>query len=376
MLKNISLLDEVLKKRGPLGLMQDNNDFASRLKLLAPFFEHDFANATKQERKIFFNNLFHIAQQDLSLAHCIQHNHMARLSIELGPDGEGKTILKNHRYDEIICCYSSNRAMDTIQYDPATNTLTPGVKGWLSNLKTASLCSIEVAEVGAEQHSSAHRIYRSEENAPPIYSVFIDLSKVSHTFTDGSARPTAAGMKGAAPGTLTLLETVNLGTDACYILKKNPRLDIMSPRTFYVKSCWETVHLGVIVGLYNELIKYPETRDPALRHRLQTMELAIAQLKLGWESNLETRLINYKTINDPDQTTTQLHGDRSGYRSGVQYAASKKVLLDLIQLILEIGLNDFVDDTTDTWIRFKDAISYVTHMASLYRCNNKFNYME
>ena len=371
MLKNISLLDEVLKKRRPLGLMQDNNDFAGRLKLLASFFEHDFATATKEERKIFFNNLFYIAQQDLSLAHCIQHNHKARLAIELGPDGNGKDILKSNRYHEIICCYSSHRAMDTIKYDPATNTLTPGNKGWLSNLKTAKLCAIEVAEVGSEQHSSAHRIYRTEAEAPPIYSVYIDLSKVKHTFTDGSARPTAVGMKGAAPGTLTLLEPVELGTDACYLLKKNPRLDIMSPWTLYVRSCWETVHLGVITGLYNELIKYPEAQDPALRHSLQTMSLAIAQLTVGWEANLETRLIQYKAVLDPDWSTTQLIGDRNG----VQYASSKRVLLDLIQLVLEIGINDFVDDTTDTWIRFKDAISYVTHMASLYRCNNKFDYL-
>ena len=55
-----------------------------------------------------------------------------------------------------------------------------------------------------------------------------------------------------------------------------------------------------------------------------------------------------------------------------QYAKSKEVLLDVIHVTLEIGRHEFVNDLTPEGIRFKDALTYVTHMISLYRCNKKF----
>lgn len=362
MLKNITVLEKIK----PIESLQDNSKFQEQLKLLAPFFQFDFANGSQEDRETFFYNLLYVAQKDLSLAHCIQHNHKARLAIECGPDSVAKDLLKNSKYHEVICSYSSQRAVDTIEYDPVTNTLTPGVKGWLSNLKSADICVIEVAEVNTSGTSSAHRTH-SDESGPNVYTVFVDLRKVNHSRTDGSESPTAVGMKGAAPGTLTLNESLPVGNDVCYMLKENPRRDLSYPWLSYVRQCWATVHCGVILGLYKELMTYPELQDPALTHRLRTLELEISTIKIMWEQGLETIFLNSRTNHNPVMTTTQTHQMRN-----TQYAMSKKVLLDLIHLVLEVGLNQFVDDTTPTWIRFKDAITYSTHMTSLYRCNSKY----
>ena len=87
--------------------------------------------------------------------------------------------------------------------------------------------------------------------------------------------PTAIGMTGASPGVLTLHDTVPVGTDTCYMLKLNPRQEYNYPWSSYVRMCWSTVHLGVIIGLYNELLKYPELKDPGLAYKLKTIETFI-----------------------------------------------------------------------------------------------------
>ena len=366
MLKNIKLLE---KLNLPIASLQDNSEFQKNLKILTPFFDFDFVTATDDEKKTFYYNLMYVAQQDLSMAHCIQHNHKARLAINLVPGATGDQLLKSRAYHETICCYSSVRAADTIQYDPATNMLLPGRKCWLSNLKSADVCAIEVAEINTPFGSYAYKLPH-EADPISVYTVYLDLSKIKHSRTDGTESPTAVGMKGAAPGILTLHEPVEVGTDACYLLKTNPRSDIEYPWLSYVRQCWVTVHLGVIIGLYNELSKCPEVQDPALTHKLRSIMLEISALKIMWESGLEHMSLNdSETIGkqNPVMPLTRTYQMRDS-----NYALSKKVLLDLIHFVLEMGLNQFIDDTTPQWIRFKDAMTYSTHMLSYYRCNKKY----
>jgi hypothetical protein len=131
------------------------------------------------------------------------------------------------------------------------------------------------------------------------------------------------------------------------------------------------VHLGVIIGLYNEVLKFPEVQDPALTYKLKAMVLEISALKIMWESGLDQLSSNNfieKEAHNPVMPTTLRY-----QKQDTGYALSKKVLLDLIHFILEIGLNQFVDDTTPQWIRFKDAMTYSTHMLSFYRCNKKYD---
>lgn len=365
MLKSITVLD----KLKPLNYLHDNIDFRNNLKLLAPFFQFNFETATQEDYEMFYYNLLYLAQRDLSLAHCVQHNHKSRVAIECGPDHAAKEQLSKLKYHEVVGCYSSHRAVDTVRYDPVTNTVTPGVKGWLSNLKSADMCVIEVADISAPAFSSAH-IQHVPGVTPDIYTVYIDLSKIDHSRTDGTVSPTAAGMKGAAPGVLTINEPIPVGTDSCYLVKLNPRQDLGYTWLGYVRQCWVTVHFGVILGLYKELLKYPELKDPMLAHRIRSMELEISSLKIMWEHGLQTKLLTDNTVSTQNPV---IGGTATNQMRDTQYALSKKILLDLIHLVLEIGLNDFVDDNTPQWVRFKDAISYVTHMASLYRCNSKYD---
>ena len=374
MLQNITeltpLLDRLaplLEKNGGFGLMQDNAEFRGRLKMLTPAFDYTFSKATLADHKTFFYNLLYIAQQDLSLAHCIQHNQKTRVAVDLGPDSAIKRRLENEKLSDTICAYSALRVTDTIKYDVDNNQLLPGTKCWLSNLKSADIVAIEVLPVGATSYSVAHSIHKPGK-APDIYMVYIDLSQVKHSITDGNQSPTAVGMKGAAPGTLTLLDPVTVDTDACYVIRKNPSGDLTYTWIRYAWACWVTVHLGVIMGLYNELRKYPETNTPEIKHKLKEFELEISQLKIMWEHSLE------HMTDSGDQTSNPILPLSTGVSiRSTQYASSKRVLLDLIRFVLEIGLNQFVDDTGPTWIRFKDAITYSTHMSSLYRCHNRWD---
>ena len=347
MLKSIIVLD----KLKPLSYLENNEDFRRYLKLLTPFFQYDYATASQADHEMWFYNLLYIAERDLSLAHCVQHNQTARLSIELNKFEPAKKILNSYVYSDLICSYSDSRAMDTILYDKENSCLTPGVKGWLSNLKSADICVIRVLDTAKENH----------------YDVFLDLRNIDHTRSFNA--PASLGMSGASPGVLGLDTSLSVGTDVCFVLVENPVKDDNYLLRSYVKQCWATVHLGATLGLYNELLKYPELQDPGLKHTLKNIEIELSSLKIMWEHGLETILPCSKhSINDNSILAQTLYYPARA----TQYAASKKALLTVINLILEMGLHYFIDEGTPTCTRFKDALTYVTHMHSLYRCNNRY----
>lgn len=366
MLKNIKLLEKIK----PLSYLHDNADFPEYLKVLAPFFQHNFVTATQEERETFFYNLLYLAQRDLSLAHCVQHNHKGRLAIELGPDSAAKTYLNSKPYNKVVCCYSSHRAIDTMRYDPETNTVSPGVKGWLSNLETADFIAIEVPDWTVPSgFSSAHKNHKPTDVGEDIYTIFFDLRKINCSRTTVGAT-TSIGMKGAAPGIVTIHEELEVGTDRCYILNKNPRRNATNnPWMDYVRQCWVTVHLGVIMGLFNELKTYPELKDPELRYQVQSLELEISSLKLLWEHGLDSWGGKNNRLHKNEILPVTQHFNAHG----TQYAKSKEVLLQVINFVLALGLHEFLNENLPQCTRFRDAITYVTHMASLYRCNKKFS---
>jgi hypothetical protein len=374
MLANIKtlepILDKLFKENGTFGLMQDNGEFPKRLKLLASAFDYKCTNDSLDTFKDFCYNLFYIAERDLSLAHCIHHNHMSRIAIELGPDSAIKSRLLQERLHETIYCNSAAKVVDTIRYDVELNQLLPGKKYWLSNLESGSVVTIEVLTTDADASATARHTIHREGESPDIYMMCLDLTKINHTKSVGKHEsPNAVGMKGAAPGTLTLLEPIAVGTDACYIIRKNYREKATEGILWHDNAFWVTVHLGVVVGLYKELVKFPEVKSTELKNQLRTLELEIATLKILWEEGHNKIDLNDSAVNNPVLSVTPNRSFRS-----IEYALSKKVLLNLINFTLEIGLNQFIDDTGPQWVRFSDAITYVTHLASLYRCNNKYQY--
>lgn len=354
-----------------LPYLHDNVEFRSSVKLLSPFFNLNLETATREEYEIFFYNLLRISEHDLSLGHCLHHNHKARVAIQSGNNSLIKEKLEKLQYHEVLGCYSGHRAVDTVRYDSVNNTINPGMKFWISNLKSADMCVFEVTETNVPSGMSAFTNY-TPQNTPNIYVVYVDLTKIPHSITDGTLSPTAVGMTGAAPGTLTINCPIIVDGISCAIIEVNPRQNKNLTWLEFTRQCWVTQHFGIILGLYKELYKYPELQDHTLARRLRDMELEISSLKIMWEYGIQTKMhtahqdIEYNKI-------INISSDSNLFTT--QYALSKKVLLDLIHLVLEIGINDFIDINTLQWVKLKDAISFVTHMTSLSRCHgSQFSY--
>jgi len=350
----VNILD--LVQDGYIEPLQDNSNFKKYLKKFESAFFYDFDTASADEHRTFFYNLGYAAEKDLSFAHCIMTNQSARLSIELGPSEFAKNILNSHSYSDLVCSYSDHRKLDTIKFDSVTNMLTPGIKGWLTNLLSADVCVIRVPDTETKNK----------------HDVFLDLRNINHYKSSGP--PFSFGMKGAAPGVLTLPDAVPVDTDFCRILKTNPGLDPVYKLPIYVRRCWTAVHLGIILGLYKDLLKNDELKDPILTYRLKNLELEISSLKMLWEQELQNIIpvepveLAYATNKDKSnklETTTHWQA------YSTQYALSKKILLDIITLVLEVGLHYYVDESTCEHIKFKDAVTYVTHMHPLLKCFQK-----
>ena len=293
-------------------------NFRKYLQELAVYLDTDLVS--------HFQNLLYIAQQDLSLAHCIHHNHVARLAIQNSLCKEGNDYLNSHAYYEVVCCYSAVKTLDNIKL---TNLQLSGYKSWLSNLVGADLIVIQVP-------NNDHRV-----------NVYVNLTTTPHTIE--ATHPSAIGMKGASAGAI-LFDSVNLLPSAILGRGEHPETFATSN---YASYAFITNHLGLIIGLYSQLRSYPLTDDPRLDHQLKTLELEISALKMLWSENLPSVLAYHGT-------------DKFWHKRNTQYAMSKKVLLDLINTVLELGIHTFVDDSSTASTRFKDAITFVTHMSPLY----------
>jgi hypothetical protein len=354
-----------------LPYLYDNVNFRNTLTPLSPCFKLNFETATREEYELFFYNLLKVSEYDLSLAHCLHHNHKARVAIQSGKDSIIKDNLEKLDYHEVVGCYSGHRAIDTVRYDSINNTITAGTKSWISNLKSADMCVFEVTETHVPLGMSAYTNY-NYNSIPNVYVVYVDLTKISHTITDGTLSPTAAGMTGASPGTLTINTPIKVDGISCSILEVNPRQNKNLTWLEFTRQCWATQHFGMILGLYKELKKYPEAQDPSLSQRFKAMELEISSLKIMWEYGVQTKM--HTSMEQFDRSAV-ISNSSAPHFFTTQYALSKKVLLDLIYLVLEIGINDFIDTNTIQWVKLKDAISFVTHMTSLSRCHsNQFGY--
>ena len=92
---------------------------------------------------------------------------------------------------------------------------------------------------------------------------------------------------------------------------------------------------------------------------LKKLEIDVCSLEMQWQDNLNTL----------GQTTLT---NEFWNRRNTQYAFSKKTLISIIQLVLEIGVTYFVDANSPYSQRFRDAITYCSHMHPLYRFGQDF----
>jgi hypothetical protein len=304
------------------------NLFRTVLQELGPYF--------KETDEQHFKNLLYISQQNLGLAHCLQHNHMMHIAI---PDSNC-TLLKEklaaHEYHELVGCFSSRKFTDSTTFN---NNQISGVKAWLTNLTIADIAMFSAVDINNN-----------------LFNVAIDLSRVEHSVD--TAHPDSFGMKMAAPANLVFPRSVPIDPDGILHSDNSPGAHRLSN---YTNFAFFTNHLGIILGLFKSFYHRPGSTVSQLNYRLQPIKLEIGVLTELWKNNLQYFLVS----NDINHSATARF---------TQYAMSKKVLLDLIHLILEVGIHEFVDPTNPKGMQFADAITFSTHMHPLYKCHTNFGY--
>jgi len=304
-----------------------NRDTLTRLK---PYFDLNIARATTGEREQWFHNLLTLAKYDLSIAHCVQHNHYPRLHIET-KFGDQLPEFYDPVYENQVGCFSNFKAADTMQL--SGNTIS-GTKQWIS--------LVDRADFG---------VFRVPVNDTEAY-VMIDFASAQPVIDLSYTTP--IGMQVARPGSITLDRYV-LPADSILGYRKYHE---NSTEFFHITNmsdyCFVTNYLGVVVSLYQELGQYLDRAKIDVDYNYKKLGLSVSTLLMMWQDNLASVHITAPS-------------DNFWHRRNTQYTQSKNVLLEIINLILHTGDSRWVDAVSPANQRFRDALSFSSHMKPLYR---------
>ena len=300
------------------------------LTRLKPYFDLNIARATTTEREQWFHNLLTLAKYDLSIAHCVQHNHYPRLHIET-KFGDRLPEFYDPVYENQIGCFSNFKAADTMRLD---GRVVSGTKQWIS--------LVDRADFG---------VFRVPVNDTEAY-VMIDFAAAQPVIDLSYTTP--IGMQIARPGSITLDHYV-LPDDAILGYRKYHE---NSPEFFHITNmsdyCFVTNYLGIVVSLYQELGQYLERANIDIDYNYKKLGLSVSALLMMWQDNLNS-------------VHTVTPSDSFWHRRNTQYTQSKNVLLEIISMILHTGDSRWVDAASPANQRFRDALSFSSHMKPLYR---------
>ena len=319
---------ELISLNSKIDLKFDRENLAK----LSKYFDLNFLDSSIDEKIVFFNNLKNISQRSLGLAHNIQHHATSIVSVQLCSSSKIKDHVLSRPYGQLIGCSSQNKRSDSITL---VDNVLHGEKRWLSNLDIADYAVIQVQKDGQP------------------YIVYIDLHTVSHQ-TDFSFF-TPIGMEMSRPGNLIFN---NQPIDPECIL------GIKGTQSFFQQSnfssqCFLTNHCGLTKQLFLDIKQYAEKNKCGAEFEIAKLEIDICTLEMMWHNNLDS-------INE----TVLTH--EFWNRRNTQYAFSKKTLIGVIQLILELGVSYYTDALGEFSQRFRDAITYASHMHPLYRFGQEF----
>lgn len=295
--------------------------------MLAPYFDLIFAQADLEQRVAWFRNLLTAAQTSLGLAHCIQHDMVSRAAIIEGHSDTAKHKVLPLGYDGVVGCWSGLKRSDTlIINDHVMN----GTKRWITNIHNARYVTGQVLQ-GDQK-----------------LVFFLDLTDIPHSITYNNFQP--MGMELAKPGDLTI---------DCLRLSDDNILGRANTQQFFQQDnlasyCWNTNYFGIAKQLFLDLKDYAQQHQCGAELEIKKLEMDICTLQMQWEDNLSTL------------AATQ----SSNYfwnRRNTQYAYSKKTLIKVIQLVLEIGVSYWADASAPYSQRFRDAVTYCSHQYPLYR---------
>ena len=312
-------------------LQQITNDtkieFKFDKKALAPYFDIVFHTASADERIVFFQNLLEVSRRSLGLAHCIQHDMVSRAAIQEGNSQQAKENILPLGYASVVGCWSGRKRSDTWRLDGLT---VDGTKRWITNIHEARYFTGQIMRDNIK------------------YSIYIDLDETEHSI--GYNNFTPMGMQLANPGDLTINQQL-FTEDNILGVSNTPQFFQQDNLATY---CWNTNHFGIAKQLFLDLKDYTEKFNCGAEFEIKKLEMEICTLQMQWEDNLATL--------GATEPSHEFWNKRN-----TQYAYSKKTLIRVIQLILELGVSYWTDATATYSQRFRDAVTYCSHQHPLYR---------
>jgi hypothetical protein len=307
------------------------------LKILKLYFDADLDS---NQTELWFNNLLKLSTHSLGIAHCVQHNHTARLFMSVAFADQPAPTFFQPDYEKQIGSYSNVKSSDGLTFK---NNQINGVKHWLSNLHQADYGILMVP-------------VDKTLNDPLEAYVLFDFTSDDHQIDPSS--PTQIGMEIARAGSL-IVNDYNIPDG--YLLGQ--RQFIGNKGKFIPIGSWHdyafiTNYLGCIIGLFNDLSSYTQDKKINVDYELKRISLEISSLKMMWSDNL---------ISVEQSLNTNNLTDGYWHRRNTQYTQSKNILLSLINLVLQVVDSRWLDLGGSKNQRFRDALVFSTHMKPLYR---------
>jgi hypothetical protein len=117
--------------------------------------------------------------------------------------------------------------------------------------------------------------------------------------------------------------------------------------------CFITNYVGLLVALYKDLENYVEKTKIDIDFEVRKIGLRISGMVMSWQDNLSS-------------LETVVPDDEFWRKRNTLYTQNKDCLLDLIHLILQIGDSGWLDAKSSKNQRFRDALTFSSHMKPLY----------
>lgn len=299
-------------------------DTAEKLK---DFFDISYVEKNPDDYRLWFNNLRVLASQNLGLAHCIVHNQSARNSIEVAYKETGFECF-NKPYGSNIGAYSFPKGFAKNNFDTIAlnNFRLTGKKMWASQLNTSNYMVLKV---------------RDRVNPKRIFTVFLDLPEISHKVTASENKP--LGMNVAFPCDLE----IDAQVPPHWILNpNNPEYRKLHNFHFYGLT-------GNYLSIANSLLEQAIQQGYNVDHEIRKLRLCLDVSEELWNKSLHEVF--------DDVTPEQFK------RLQTQYQFSRKNLIDIIGLFLEVMNTGICDSESERSQVFRDSLSMATHLVNLYR---------
>jgi len=298
------------------------------LTKLKSYFDIDFINASSSDRQLWFTNLMTLGKHSLGVAHMIQHNQSARISIEFAFKDVALPEFYQKNYDDLIGCFCGYKSTDTIQLK---HNHVSGTKHWTS--------FIDRADFG---------ILRVVDQAKQKAFVLFDFAAIDYTIDSTAYTP--IGMEIARPASFTINNVIIPDN---YILGYQGTQEMFQVSNFH-DYCFITNFLSCTIALFQQIKTHAEKNNCGAKLNLDKLEISIATLKMLWEDNLYT-------VNETEST------DQFWHRRNTQYVQGKSVLISLITLALELGNSYYLDAKSPVSQIFRDALMLSSHQGPLYK---------